>query len=186
MNARSFVLIAVLAAACAWWLTRPKPRAKIAEPEIQSEVKSQATSAPQAVAVQTPSPLPARATQANASYTTPKPTWKPLVDDTPSLATITEETEKNPHETSQSLLDFSSKLGRMVDSVHTPDEGSELFMELVKCVTEPKDAGAHSVQAVCLVNARELSEKFPQFKYNYEVWSKKAHPKVLDLIKDLP
>jgi hypothetical protein len=75
--------------------------------------------------------------------------------------------------TPPSILSFSLELGERFDRAANSAEESERFMrELDECATEDaRDTGARlpSVRALCLLNARHLSEQRPELKNAYSV-----------------
>jgi hypothetical protein len=194
MNTRSFLIVAILAIATTWWIVRSKSSAPLVPLDEVSVSESTPVSVP---------PLPSVIPDASPAPTgqptpTPKPGLSidskpeggpkklPLYGETPSLEKMREEAAKDPHGTPRSVLAFSSRVGGKVRAAQSSREGEILFRDLQSCVQHPQDELAHSIHAICLLNARKLSEKFPELRGNYDDLARQTNPRVLKLIQGIP
>lgn len=126
--------------------------------------------------------------QARPSQIVPAPQerlMRPLARVIPSSATVRAEVARNPHVTPPSILSFSLELGERFDrALRSSEESEKLMRELEKCATEDvRNTGERlqSVRALCLLNARHLSEQRPELKNAYSV----IEAKVPDAIRKL-
>jgi hypothetical protein len=105
---------------------------------------------------------------------------EPIAAAVPSLEEQRREVEKNPHVTPLSLLRFSDAVQSRIEQQATTDQGAaRVFTELEDCVAAPKDKDAHSVQALCLLNARRLSKAHPELAGRYASLRTRAQSEVL-------
>lgn len=140
-----------------------------------------------------PSPTPgatphgaARSQSIDESPLGPPPALRPVREATPRLVKLREEAARNPHGTPPSLLMFSDEVGERVAQVRNEREATALFRELEECLVKPEDPSSHSVQGICLINARDLSRKFEGLRAAYTSLEKKSNPDVVKSIRDLP
>lgn len=192
---RAIVLVAVIAVAL-WWFNRPhlpneSSTQVVAEAPTQTTIPVTATvattstlvSPPQPNSISQSTPIQKDRTTKSVEQESSKPT---LLSITPSLAQLSEETEKNPHGTAPSFLDFSTQVQERAYGAKTLMEANQVFAELRDCVQNPKDQRAHTVHAVCLMNARALSKRFPELLNQYDDLIRRTNPRVVKLIEDIP
>lgn len=95
----------------------------------------------------------------------------------PTISTLREEVEKDPHRTPDSFHAFAAEMGRRMEAVQrTPEKAPQFFSELSECVKNPELASTPTVQALCLTNARRLGKKFPNLKAEAEKLNAAATP----------
>lgn len=104
----------------------------------------------------------------------------------PALDQVREEVRQNPHHTAPTLVSFARSLApKMEAAQHSPEKARSLFEELRNCALGYAKAGEQSlasVQALCLHNAKRLSETHPGLAQGYRSLTQKASPEVMDLL----
>ncbi|HEX4923435.1 MAG TPA: hypothetical protein VFV50_05095 [Bdellovibrionales bacterium] len=206
MSARWLAALAVLAGLAVWFYPKLVPEKTTPATEFiegtgdaPANAMPESSPAPSLTAAPSPQPsaspaavpgaTPSGATNTKAPSDTalgPPPALRPVREATPSLAKLRDEVDKNSHGTPPSLMRFSDEVGERVAQVRNERQASDLFVELEDCLTKPKDKNAHSVQAVCLINARDLSQKYESLREPYRALVKKSNPTVVKLVKDVP
>jgi len=102
----------------------------------------------------------------------------------PSMDTLRDEVEENPHGTPPALLAFAEKMAvQMEEAELSQDKAKIFFTELEDCVLNQKDKNAVSVQAICLMNAEDLSEVYPDLAGKYQGLRKGASMEVLRMLE---
>ncbi len=162
-----------------YWMRTPE---KPAEP-----VSSSIESAP--VLSAAPAIRPAQPAPSQPPGTRPKPVSQkfPTVASTvPRIDRQREEIQKNPHGPSSSTIEFSVGLeNRYEASVKSPELRAQFFNELEDCVLKPEESGDHPIEALCLDQARRLSEVDSNLKTKYAQIIEKADPKTVSLARRL-
>lgn len=105
---------------------------------------------------------------------------------TPTLSDIHKDAEDDPHTTPQALLGFAGNIGvRMEEAAKQEVKATLLFEELADCALEDSDITPVSARALCLSNAKILSEKYPDaLSDKFKAVQKNVSPDVLKLFKN--
>jgi hypothetical protein len=107
----------------------------------------------------------------------------PLKEKIPSGDTMREQVSKNPHGTPTALTGFSIALGEKMEAAQKSEpEAKALFQELQDCTLGTEQQGRHSIQALCLLNAKRLGQSFPALARDYEDLERRSDPRTVDLI----
>lgn len=94
---------------------------------------------------------------------------KTVTESAPDLEEIRREVSADPHTLPHSLLSFSLSLGdRMKEARHSPETAKKFFAELSECVNSQKLSGTRTLQAICLSNARRLTESVPELQVSFK------------------
>ena len=81
----------------------------------------------------------------------------------PDKADVRAEVASNPHRTPESIINFASALGPLMDKAHKNSEDANLLMkELHQCALD--ETVAQTARALCLSNAEKLAQSYPQMK----------------------
>ncbi len=127
-----------------------------------------------------PSAAVAPTAKTKAAASSMPATPRSVVELRPATTTLRKEVAKDPHTTPQALTAFSIELGNRLDAVKTKNDANGFMDELQACL-EQKDANgslpAASVQTICLLDAKHLSEKFPALSSRLESLRAKADPR---------
>ena len=100
----------------------------------------------------------------------------------PKVPQIVKDAERDPHALPTSLMNFAASLGdRMNHAMADESEATRFFPELESCVLTKGEDAAPTAQALCLENARVLSEKFKSLEPEYEALKVETDPGVLKL-----
>jgi hypothetical protein len=195
MKARAlvFVFLFALGLVLFWYRENEKPEAEIANGEVAAPAS---TSTPEPFRG-TPSPAdlvaapdrttgqPPTETTANSQPNSNVPS-RSIRDEAPTMAQLNGEITANPHDTPPTLLKFTERVASRVDAVRTEPQANALFGELESCVLNPREAQAHSVLAVCLMTARDLSKRYSRLRGDYQSLEGKADPKVVRMVRSVP
>ncbi len=80
---------------------------------------------------------------------------------TPTKEDIRKQVQANPHITPMALVEFSVQISdKMELAMASAESAKVLFAELDACATNKVEATA--IQAICIVNARRIHNKFPE------------------------
>lgn len=102
----------------------------------------------------------------------------------PENELLRNEVASNPHATPNSLIRFSVEVAQKMELALASETSSKiLFQQLEACVT--KSDGAHSAQAVCLINAKRIAKKYKDLRSDYDSLIRKADPEVVSQIRIL-
>lgn len=102
----------------------------------------------------------------------------------PSISQIRAEAEKDPHTTPPSILAFATSLApRMQLALESENNARAFLDELRTCIFSPSSSTALTIRAICLSNAKVLSEKFQSLEHEVTSILDKADPNVLKLIE---
>jgi cytoskeletal protein RodZ len=167
-----------------FWFSKNHKAPEVAEPVVeQTKTTPEAPPASSATApaapkvtVQTkPAKAPSAATTAgekSIDADSMKIVYAPDTD-------IRNEVAQNPEQTPKSLIAFSVNLGKQIDvALKSKSEATKLSQNLVQCAAGDGESKNHSVEALCLSGAKELSQKFPELLDNYKKAVSLADPSV--------
>lgn len=102
----------------------------------------------------------------------------------PSLKDVAAQVKLNPHALAPGLMNFAASLGqRMETALGSEDEASRFFPELQSCALARGEQSSRSAQALCLENARVLSERYSSLGGDYEALKREADPAIVRLAK---
>jgi hypothetical protein len=99
----------------------------------------------------------------------------------PTLEEIRNEVTEDPHNTPKSLIGFSIDIGERMRSVKNESEATDLFREFEDCLFHKSNSSAQSIQALCLLNARRLSDQYKDLKNSYVALATRADRRVLEM-----
>ena len=103
----------------------------------------------------------------------------------PSKEALRADVGLDPHVTPKALLKFSVDVyNKMAVAKANETAAKDLIAELKTCALD-RD-GAHSVQALCLLNAKRLANQYPGFAADYHSLEGQADPQVLKIMSSLP
>ena len=92
--------------------------------------------------------------------------------------------KRTGHGLPPALLAFAEKMAvQMEEAELSQDKAKIFFTELEDCVLNQKDKNAVSVQAICLMNAEDLSEVYPDLAGKYQGPRKGASMEVLRMLE---
>lgn len=107
----------------------------------------------------------------------------PLKEKIPPAEALREQVAKNPHGTPAALTGFSIALGEKMDAAQKSEaEAKAFFNELEDCTLGREQQGRHSIQALCLLNAKRLGHAFPSLARDYEELERRSDPRTVDII----
>jgi hypothetical protein len=84
----------------------------------------------------------------------------------------------------KSSLFFAARLGKKMEAALKSEDGAaSLFQELQDCVTSQRLEGSVTSQTLCLQDAQELAQAYPQrLKDPYGALYQRAEPRVRSLL----
>lgn len=147
--------------------------------EVLHEPSPQAFAAiPKVAHAETPS--------SEASTSINSPVEKTIKELAPTVESVRDEVAGDPHVTPKAILDFSIALGQKMEQAEVSEDAArKFFSELEECVLTEGQTTAHSVQALCLLNAKRLAKKYSTLQTNLERLEVKAHPEAVRLTKGM-
>lgn len=124
------------------------------EPRPVKRPRPVATQVSQAPRVQVRAPVPISAPRLD-------PEFREI--QAPSPEALKAEVEQDPHQTPLSLIRYSEELGQHMDLAAESDAYAEKFFRYLEgCAAMDERDSALPVRAICLINARKLSETKPE------------------------
>ena len=137
------------------------------EPVIQSTIPLLAPSAPGTVPPPTQTPVPSAASD-------------PI--EIPSPESMQAEVDQDPHSTPPSLLRFAESLAPQFDAALKDEPAAvHFFSKLKDCVMAPRTQATYAIRALCLKNAKRLTERYPTLRGNLEQLRGQVEERVLEL-----
>jgi hypothetical protein len=111
-------------------------------------------------------------------------TKKTATELAPDQQTLRHEAEKDPERVPPSTLFFAVRLGKKMETALKSEEGAaSLFQELQDCVTSQRLEGSVTSQTLCLQDAQQLSQAYPnRLKEQYATLFERAEPRVRSLL----
>lgn len=82
----------------------------------------------------------------------------------PSVRSVQEDLERDPHGPSQSLLKFAKKVGQQIEKLQNVSEAEDLLEDLKECALDPQSYTAGNVKAYCWSEIQVLGRLFPELK----------------------
>lgn len=108
----------------------------------------------------------------------------------PGMEQLKEELENGPPAKGPSIVRYAEKLtDKMGDAEENPAKVPEVFKELERCMRGEAQDDVESamqlpaVKAMCLFNAGELAQQYPEYKERHRRMSESASQQVRDILK---
>jgi hypothetical protein len=98
----------------------------------------------------------------------------------PTARELADDVRINPHNPPLSLVRFAMEMSpRLEEALRNENAAQKLFGELENCVTDKRLEGAVSTQAVCLNDAKQITEKHASLGSRYDLLTRHASPQAL-------
>ncbi|MCC6278494.1 MAG: hypothetical protein IT289_11325 [Oligoflexia bacterium] len=127
------------------------------------------------------------------SKTNHSPPANPLIDsdilnrplEVPLSKDLRQEVARDPHRTPPGLIRFSISLGAKMGAIQNFEQAARFSVELGSCARGNSKEFPESAMALCLLNAKRLSARFPELSTEFKNLQNSVDPTVLELMNQL-
>ncbi len=127
-------------------------------------------------------PTPAAPGTAADSVHTANP--RPVIELMPSREALRAAVTANPHSPPEIMIRFTLELyAKQQEAMKSQSNAESFFRELEGCVADRN--GTEQAQALCLINAKRVQEKYSSLRRDFERMQSQANPGALRLMRAL-